>query len=97
MVLRAAVTALALGFAAGGWLVSLSNPSTSLSDAESAARIAFPDAGRVRETWIAFLMGDPPLALLGALTRVGAGVAGLVSRGSRLSTAAEPVVVPSTP
>ncbi|HEX5997698.1 MAG TPA: hypothetical protein VFY84_21370 [Jiangellales bacterium] len=43
------------------------------------------------------LLGDPPLALLAALTLVGAGVVGLVSRGSLPPTPADPVLGPSTP
>lgn len=51
MVLRVAITltALAFGLAAGGWMVAQANPATSLSAAESAVRLAFPDAGTVRD------------------------------------------------
>lgn len=51
MLLRVAVlvAALAIGLAGGGWLASLSNPSTSLDEATAAARLAFPDAGPVRD------------------------------------------------
>jgi hypothetical protein len=56
-----AIAMFAFGLAVGGWAASLDSPATSLADANSAVREAFPDARPVRNADVVpGYAADPP-------------------------------------